>query len=391
MPADWKNKKLGELLDVQNGFAFDSEFFSDSNGVPLIRIRDLKNGTSASVRYSGKYDNKFLVQNSDLLIGMDGEFRCYSWSGGEALLNQRVCRLINFGEEIEPEFIRFGINSHLKKIENTTPFVTVKHLSAKKIKEIDFSYPDRIEQRRIVARIKECMGRVDEIGCLRDEARCEARDIEFACFHDVLIEGIQQKGWSVRTLGDVAKSFRYGTSAKAHTKAKGLPVLRMGNLQGGYLDLSDLKYLDLTDGEAARFKLNVGDVLINRTNSLELVGKAATFDMEEGNWVYASYLVRVDVDREHVLPEFVTAVINSRMGREYVLKTARRAIGMVNLNAKEMAKFPMPLPPLSEQEIVVAQLRTARTLAEELRAALDEPDIGFLRQAVLQIAFAGDL
>ena len=96
---------------------------------------------------------------------------------------------------------------------------------------------------------------------------------------------------------------------------------------------------------AEKYLLSPGDVLVNRTNSLELVGKAATFDRQDGEWAYASYVVRIQVDTERVLPEFVTATINSRIGRRYVLRTARRAIGMVNINAKEMAGFPIPLPP----------------------------------------------
>lgn len=251
--------------------------------------------------------------------------------------------------------------------------------------------PSLPEQRRVVARIKECMERVEEIEGLRNQAAREAAGIEFACFHDGLIEGIEEQGWPVLQLGEVAKSFRYGTSTKAHEQPTGLPVLRMGNLQAGYLDIASLKYIDLPPDEASRYKLSVGDVLINRTNSLELVGKAATFDLAEGDWLYASYLVRVEVDRDRVLPEFVTAVINSSMGRDYVLKTARRAIGMVNLNAKEMAKFPIPVPSLADQEAVVERLRTARTLAKELRSSMTDPEVGFLRQSILRKAFAGEL
>ena len=247
------------------------------------------------------------------------------------------------------------------------------------------------EQRRIVSRIEACMERVDEIERLRDRVKREAAGIELACFHDSLVDGIESKGWPVLTLGDVAKSFRYGTSAKAHSEAEGLPVLRMGNLQRGYLDFTALKYVNLPATEMARYKLNVGDILINRTNSLELVGKAATFGVEDGEWLYASYLVRVEVDRKRVIPDFVTSVINSTLGRDYVLRTARRAIGMVNLNAKEMAKFPIPVPSLDEQQQVVARLIGARRLAEELRASITGPEIGFLRSSILQRAFAGEL
>jgi restriction endonuclease S subunit len=203
--------------------------------------------------------------------------------------------------------------------------------------------------------------------------------------------GIEDKGWPILTLGDVAKSFRYGTSSKAHSQPEGVPVIRMGNLKGGYLDLSDLKYVDLPATETARYKLDAGDILINRTNSLELVGKAATFAAEDGVWIFASYLVRVEVDRKRVLPEFVTSVINSTLGRDYVLRTARRAIGMVNLNAKEMAKFPIPVPPLDQQEQIVARLTRARGLAKELRTSITGHEIGFLRGSILHRAFAGEL
>ena len=92
----WKTVKLGELLDVQNGYAFNSKQFSSEGEIPLIRIRDLKAGMDTKTRYTGEYDAKYIVKKGDLLIGMDGEFRCYEWKGVNALLNQRVCRLQNF-------------------------------------------------------------------------------------------------------------------------------------------------------------------------------------------------------------------------------------------------------------------------------------------------------
>ena len=142
-------------------------------------------------------------------------------------------------------------------------------------------------------------------------------------------------------LRDLTKSSKYGTSVKAGPKPVGTPILRMGNIVEGHLDFSNIKYVDLPEADKRKYSLLSGDVLINRTNSLELVGKAATFDQEDGEWVYASYLVRIRVDTKWVLPEFVTATINSRIGRRYVLETARRAIGMVNINAREMAGFPV--------------------------------------------------
>lgn len=295
---------------------------------------------------------------------------------------------------LDREFLAFYLRSHgfLDFANANTRGANLPRIAMAELWAHKVPVPSRLEeQRRIVARVKACMERVEEIEKLRKEATLEAKSVEYACFHDALLDGISQRRWKIGVLGDVTTTFRYGTSAKAHSQADGVPVLRMGNIQRGYLDFSDLKYIQLPSSEIDRYRLKCGDVLINRTNSLELVGKAATFTNPEGTWIYASYLVRADIDRTLASPEFVTAVINSRIGRDFVLRTARRAIGMVNLNAKEMAKFPLPLPTLKEQAEITELLDRARPLAEELRSTMAEPELQFIRQSVLQKAFAGEL
>jgi type I restriction enzyme S subunit len=122
--AGWALVKISDLLTIQNGFAFDSKNFSDSKGVPLIRIRDLKDGCDTETKYSGSFDKRYEVKTGDFLIGMDGEFGCYEWKGGRALLNQRVCRLQGFSKKLEPRFLFYGINKYLKEIEDATTYTT---------------------------------------------------------------------------------------------------------------------------------------------------------------------------------------------------------------------------------------------------------------------------
>ena len=360
--------------------------------LPAVGKIDVLGDVSESLSEAG------LANSSARLIPAGSVLFSSRASIGKIAVTDRSCAtnqgFINLTPKIDtvcPWFLAYLLGRYTGELKTLAGKTTFLEIPRGRFKDFEVEIPPLPEQHRIVARIKECMERVEEIEGLRDQASREAAAIEFACFHDGLIEGIEQQGWPVLQLGEVAKSFRYGTSAKAHEQPIGQPVLRMGNLQAGYLETVNLKYIDLPADEASRYKLSVGDVLINRTNSLELVGKAATFDVAEGDWLYASYLVRVEVDRDRVLPAFVTAVINSSMGRDYVLKTARRAIGMVNLNAKEMAKFPIPVPSLSDQEAVVERLRVARTLAKELRSSMADPEVGFLRQSVLRKAFAGEL
>jgi type I restriction enzyme S subunit len=389
-PASWQRHKLGDLARYINGKAFKPQDWKPT-GLPIIRIQNLTSREKPFNYCDQSIEDRYLVRDGDLLISWSATLGSFIWDRGPAALNQHIFKAIPKEDLIERDFLHYLLLVTLDEMSEHAHGIAMKHITKGKFEAIEVALPPLLEQRRIVARIKACMERVEEIEDLRDQSIREAINIELACFHDSLMEGMERKRWPVMTLGDVSKSFRYGTSAKAHSQGEGLPVIRMGNLQGGYLDLSDLKYIEMSATEAARYKLNVGDVLINRTNSLELVGKAATFGVEEGVWLYASYLVRVEVDRERVIPEFVSSVINSALGRGYVLRTARRAIGMVNLNAKEMAKFPIPVPSLNEQEQVVARLMDARRLAEGLRASITGSEVGFLRDAVLQKAFTGEL
>ena len=302
--------------------------------------------------------------------------------------------VIRCGPRVLPEWLWYYLRQHSVKEEAQRNFrgsAGQQRVPADFLKQLKIPVPSTDEQLRLLFRISECMERIDEIRRLRDGGIRESKSIESAIFHDFLHDGGGVLRWPLVRLGDLTTSSKYGTSVKAGREPVGTPVLRMGNIVDGYLDYSDLKYVHLSENETRKYLLFPGDVLINRTNSLELVGKAATFDREDGNWVYASYLVRIRVDTKRVLPEFVTATINGRIGREYVLKTARRAIGMVNINAKEMAGFPISLPPLNIQRTLVDRIAEVRRVSQQIRTGLSAADPDQLNDAVLRKAFAGEL
>ena len=142
--------ELSELADVTYGYAFDSERFSDDGDIPLIRIRDVVRGYSTTY-YSGDYDARYLVRAGDLLVGMDGEFNRGRWDGGEALLNQRVCKIEVRDERLHEGYLYWFLPESLKEIERQTSFVTVKHLSAKTINALPIPLPPIEEQRRIAS------------------------------------------------------------------------------------------------------------------------------------------------------------------------------------------------------------------------------------------------
>jgi type I restriction enzyme, S subunit len=176
---------------------------------------------------------------------------------------------------------------------------------------------------------------------------------------------------------------QYGTSSLATSEPVGLPILRMNNLQDDGWDLTDLKYIDLPAHEAELYRLNPGDILFNRTNSKELVGKCEVF-RESGHWVFASYLIRMTLDESKALPEFVSRFLNTKAGRAQIDRVSRQIVGMSNINAEEIRELLIPLPRVEIQKSLVEELEAAREAQQRKLAQadtlIDELNIGLLNR-----------
>ena len=157
----WERVTLSDVANVKNGFAFKSSHFDPDRGVPLIRIRDIfKKDTEH--RYWGEFEEQYVVNSGDILIGMDGDFSASRWNGEKALLNQRVCRVTLTSDLIDDGFLFLSLQPYLNAINAETSSVTVKHLSSKTIEEIPLPLPPLMEQRRIVAKTEVLFSELDK-------------------------------------------------------------------------------------------------------------------------------------------------------------------------------------------------------------------------------------
>ena len=343
-PCGWTPAKLGDLGTYINGMAFKPSDWA-RDGLPIIRIQNLTDPGKPFNRFSGDFESRYRIRDGDLLISWSASLGAFIWNRGEAILNQHIFRVEVNEDRVEKHFLYYLVLHMLDEIARHTHGSTMKHITKRKFEALDVSVPSKQEQRRIVEKIQEAFKRVREIQMLRRGSLADAGALEGAVFSDFILDFTKGANISIVPLGDIVIRRQYGSSSKANAHGDGVPILRMGNIQNGHLDVSALKHISFSAKELAKYRLREGDILFNRTNSLELVGKAATFTGLKGDWVFASYLIRFEIDRSHALPEYVTAVINSRIGRDYVNRTARRAIGMVNINAKQIQQLETTAPP----------------------------------------------
>lgn len=163
LPQGWELVKLGDIAYSQAGFAFKSNCFNESGlGLPLIRIRDVGQ-TFTGTYFNGEYRDEFVVVKDDYLISMDGEFRVAKWLNENALLNQRVSRLIFLNEEIPRRFIAEALQAELKSLQGIKAYTTVDHLSGGQISNSILGFPPLAEQYRIVAKVDELMALCDQL------------------------------------------------------------------------------------------------------------------------------------------------------------------------------------------------------------------------------------
>ncbi|WP_423204881.1 restriction endonuclease subunit S [Pseudomonas kribbensis] len=159
--------------------------------------------------------------------------------------------------------------------------------------------------------------------------------------------------WVTQKIGEIAKT-QYGLSESMNADGNGFKIFRMGEVQNGQLiDTGNMKYADISEQEFERYRLSVGDVLFNRTNSFELVGKTGIF-LLEGDYCFASYLVRLNLDRKKILPQFLNYLMNSDGFQKSVKAKASKSINQANINAKILSNELICFPDtLSEQQRIV--------------------------------------
>ena len=192
-------KLLPEVCTIQYGFPFDSAKFSDSNGMPLIRILDVVRGYSETYT-TEEYKSEYIVHENDLLIGMDGEFNIAKWGKTPALLNQRVCRLAP-KDSIDKDYLFYFMPVALKRIEEKTPFVTVKHLSAKELNKIEIPVLPLEEQRKIA----ETLSKVDELIAFREQQLAKLDELVKARFVEMFGDcKTNPKNWKTKALEKIA-------------------------------------------------------------------------------------------------------------------------------------------------------------------------------------------
>ena len=376
-------RKLTDICKIQYGYAFDSARFSDSQGVPLIRIRDVVRGYSETYT-TEKASDEYIVNDGDMLIGMDGEFNIAHWKGGNAYLNQRVCRLIPT-DDVDPLYLFYYMPKALKSIEDKTPFVTVKHLSAKELNKIIVPLPTREEQHRIAASLR----KVDELIALRKEQLVKLDQLVKSRFIELFGEPeCNPNNWEKTTIGKLIRSCEAGWSGNGTQRDKKpgeIAVLKVSAVTKGYFVPEECKVLD-NQGEIKKYVFpQKGDLLFSRANTREMVGATAVILQDYPELILPDKLWKIRfISCANVL--YMKHILSHPSIRAKFSEASTGTSGsMFNVSMEKFKSVVVPLPPIEFQNQFAAFVEQTDKSKLAIQQSLDKLET--LKKSLMQEYF----
>lgn len=356
--------KLPELCEIQYGYAFDSACFTENNTyLPLVRIRDVKRGYSETF-YSGNYPGDYVIDSGSLLVGMDGEFNIARWKGGHALLNQRVCK-ITAKENVNEEYIRFALSKALKEIENRTAFVTVKHLSAKELNQLEIDVPNYTTQTDIA----KVLTQIESIISARQQQLQKLDELVKARFVELF--GPCQ---SMASMGELCSIITDGTHQPPKFHTDGIPFIFVSNLVKNTVTYNAEKFIsEETYSELyKRTPIEVGDLLLSTVGSYGHPAVVA----EDRKFLFQRHIAYLKPKRDIVNSFYLHAALLSPDSQRQIEEKVK-GIAQKTLNLSEIRKILIPLPSIEDQnafEVFVKQTDKSKVAVQK---ALGEAQLLF--------------
>ena len=421
IPETWKWVRWGDLSEsIQYGYNAPAQ---ESGCIKMVRISDIQDGRVLwdSVPYCDIPEKEiptYLLTANDILFartgGTVGKSYLVKDVPEESIYAGYLIRT-RYSSHLCPEYMKCFMESQLywDQLHSGTIATAQPNCNGKTLSRMILPLPPLAEQKRIVAKIEELLPLIDRYEKawtrLEDFNKRFPDDMQKSILQmaiqgklvdqrpeegtgEELYQQIQKEKqamikagkikkeknlpeiaeeelpfeipetWKWTMVGAVCVNIQYGSSQKSSPSGK-IPVLRMGNIQNGRIVYDKLVYTS-DDAEIDKYPLTVNDLLFNRTNSKELVGKTAIYKGEMPA-IYAGYLVRVTP----VLldSDYLNFVMQSQYYWTYCQTVRSDAIGQSNINAEKLKRFIFPLPPLAEQKRIVARLEELLPLCEKLK------------------------
>lgn len=376
IPKDWEATKLSEAsLLVTDGSHFSPRH--QSSGYPLATVANMReNDIDVDSCYRiTKEDYEKLVATgdkpevNDVLFSKDGTVgQCIVFSQKVDLIVLSSIAIIRPNlEKADPYFLKYALQSPsaFGRISGSKTGSAIKRIILRDLNSIKVPLPNRLEEQK---RIVEVLTVVDSAIELADRVIAKTKRLKKGLMQQLLTRGIGHteykqtpigkipQNWEAIQLKDVVQSFKNGIYKPNQYADKGIPCVRMYNIVDGQINLVNAALLDVTEQELGEFGLEPGDVVVNRVNTSQLVGKAGVVPIGFGKATFESKNIRVRLDKEKILPEFFSVFVQTKAYSNQLLSRAKTAVAQATITQEDLDSVIIPLPPSMDEQRKVAEI-----------------------------------
>ncbi|PWC18966.1 restriction endonuclease subunit S [Brenneria corticis] len=408
LPEGWACTEIGDIANVVSGGTPKSgvveNFAPSGEGIAWLTPADLSGYKNKSISRGARdlseagYDScsaKIMPMGS-ILFSSRAPIGYVAVASNEIATNQGFKSFV-FTADVSPDYAYYYMRSIKHLAEEMGTGTTFKEISGSSAKTLPFFIAPLAEQKIIAEKLDTLLAQVDSTKARLEQIpkilkRFRQAMLAAAVSGKLIHKNIEEK--ILTKLGNISEDIRYGTSKKCSESDGRTAVLRIPNIGSGYIINNNLKYADFNPKELSSLALREGDLLLIRSNgSVDLVGKVAVISEHDTKYLFAGYLIRIRLNKEKVVPKYVSYCLKSPQLRQTIVNIARSTSGVNNINSKELASLELPLPQLPEQQEIVRRVEQlcayADTIEKQVNTALS--CVNHLTQSILAKAFRGDL
>ena len=381
MKQGWEIKKLGEVCEkLTDGSHNPPKGILHSNYI-MLSSQNVYNDKLVldDVRFLHeddflREDKRTCVREGDVLLTIVGTIgRSAVFMQNINVTLQRSVAVLRPHTSIMSRFLMYCLIGKNTSLNEEAHGIAQKGIYLKQLAQIPIPVPPLPVQERIVSELDLLSGIIEKKREQLKEFDALAQSIFYDMFGDPITN---EKGWEVKKLGEVCESVSYGTS-NSSTENGEYKYLRMNNITySGHIDITDIKYIDVSDDEYEKYVVRKGDILFNRTNSKDLVGKTALFNFEE-EMIIAGYIIRVRVNQDSIIPTFVVKWLNTPLMKSYFKNICKGAVNQSNINSKELKNIPISIPPLPLQRQFASKIEAIERQKELIKQSISETETLF--------------
>lgn len=396
----WKTESLGEIALMTSGGTpskKNPEYY-EKGTIPWVRSGELENGaicdTEIKITQVGLENSSAKIfPKGTLLIALYGAtIGKLAWLDIEACTNQAVCGIFE-NEKVSLKYLYYYLLLHRPDLIKQGIGGAQANISQTILKKLMVSYPvDRSEQMRIVARIEELFSELDNgVETLRKTKQQLAvyrQAVISAAFPEMTDENTVRLDEIADISGGITKGRDLSKQETVH-----LPYLRVANVQNGYLDLSQMKTIELKVIEKEKYLLRSGDVLYTEGGDRDKLGRGTVWNDEIPNCVHQNHVFKARLDLKKANPRYVAYWSMSAFARNYFYNKGKQSVNLASINKTVLSALTLPLPSLPEQEATLREIESRLSVCDSIEKTVDTAlqQAEAMRQSILKKAFEGRL